>query len=146
MKRLLLALIVAGALVGIPVYAHHSFAAQYFEEQTLSIEGELVEGVNELPGQGIPLLFLEGNTLSWQFIHTFDQLAFDGQRLLFEVLRRKRMVGVNGNADKGSCDNQCKQQAFHGESLAWENRGQTAEFPFFPIRQVIRGQTYKSPN
>ncbi len=43
MRRLLLALIVAGALVGIPVYAHHSFAAQYFEEQTLSIEGELVE-------------------------------------------------------------------------------------------------------
>lgn len=43
MKRLLLALIVAGAVVGIPVYAHHSFEAQYFEEQTLSIEGELVE-------------------------------------------------------------------------------------------------------
>ncbi len=60
MKRLLLALIVAGAVVGIPVYAHHSFEAQYFEEQTLSIEGELVEGVNELPGQGVPLLEQEG--------------------------------------------------------------------------------------
>jgi len=41
-KRLLLALVVAGSL-GIPVYAHHSFAAQYFEDQTISIEGELVE-------------------------------------------------------------------------------------------------------
>ena len=43
MKRLLLALVVAGSLAGIPIYAHHSFAAQYFEDQTVSIEGTVVE-------------------------------------------------------------------------------------------------------
>lgn len=43
MKRLLLALIIAGSVIGMPAYAHHSFAAQYFEDQTMSIEGELVE-------------------------------------------------------------------------------------------------------
>ena len=42
MKRLLLILALA-AVAGIPVYAHHSFAAYYFEERTVSIQGELVE-------------------------------------------------------------------------------------------------------
>jgi hypothetical protein len=32
------------ALLGaLPAYAHHSFASYYFEDQTVSIEGELVE-------------------------------------------------------------------------------------------------------
>jgi hypothetical protein len=33
-----------GALVGVvPVYGHHAFAAYYLEDQTVSIEGDLVE-------------------------------------------------------------------------------------------------------
>jgi hypothetical protein len=38
------ALGVAGAFVGaLPVYGHHAFAIYYFEEQMISIEGEIVE-------------------------------------------------------------------------------------------------------
>src|SRR5438105_15157912 len=45
MKRTLLVLLTAGvALVaGSRVQAHHSFAATYFEDQTQSIEGNLVQ-------------------------------------------------------------------------------------------------------
>jgi len=44
MSRAMLALIVAGTLVsGIPVYAHHSFAATYFEDKSVTIEGTLVD-------------------------------------------------------------------------------------------------------
>lgn len=43
MKRLLLVLGLGLLAVGIPVYAHHSFAVHYFEEQSISIQGELVE-------------------------------------------------------------------------------------------------------
>ncbi len=42
-KRLTLMLILAACVAGIPVYAHHSFAAHYFEDQRVTIEGELVE-------------------------------------------------------------------------------------------------------
>jgi hypothetical protein len=38
------ALGVVGAFVGaLPVYGHHAFAVYYFEEQMISIEGEVVE-------------------------------------------------------------------------------------------------------
>ena len=42
MKPILLALAGAAA-VAAPAYAHHSFAASYFEEQRVTVEGSLVE-------------------------------------------------------------------------------------------------------
>jgi hypothetical protein len=46
MKRTLLFLVVAAAAVlstQVSVYAHHSFAATYFEDQTVTIKGKLVQ-------------------------------------------------------------------------------------------------------
>jgi hypothetical protein len=44
MSRAVLALIVAGTFLGaFPVYAHHSFAATYFEDKSVTIEGRLVD-------------------------------------------------------------------------------------------------------
>ena len=44
MKRRLLAVFVVAAFVsGIQLYAHHSFAATYHEDQTVKIEGTLVQ-------------------------------------------------------------------------------------------------------
>jgi hypothetical protein len=42
-RRTLFALLCAAVAAGVPASAHHSFAAHYFEEQTISIEGELVQ-------------------------------------------------------------------------------------------------------
>jgi hypothetical protein len=42
-KRTLLALLGAAVVAAVPASAHHSFAAHYLEEQTISIEGELVQ-------------------------------------------------------------------------------------------------------
>jgi len=44
MKRRLLALFVVAAFIsGIQLYAHHSFAATYHEDQTIKVEGTLVQ-------------------------------------------------------------------------------------------------------
>jgi hypothetical protein len=44
MKRLLVAAVVAWICVlGAQIYAHHSFAATYIEDKTVTIEGELVQ-------------------------------------------------------------------------------------------------------
>ena len=45
MKRgMALGMVLATAtVIGIPAYAHHSFSAHYFEEQTMSIAGELTQ-------------------------------------------------------------------------------------------------------
>ena len=42
-KRTLLPGIIGLIMTGIPVYAHHSFAAEYLESQSMSIEGDVRE-------------------------------------------------------------------------------------------------------
>lgn len=43
MKRTLLVVLFGVAAAGTPASAHHSFAASYFEDQSVSLEGELVQ-------------------------------------------------------------------------------------------------------
>jgi hypothetical protein len=44
MKRTAFVLLVAGAfMASIPAFAHHSFAATYFEDKTITVEGKLVQ-------------------------------------------------------------------------------------------------------
>jgi hypothetical protein len=70
MKRLLVVVLVAGACsLGSQAYAHHSFAATYLEDQTVTIEGELVQ-------------FLFRNPHS--FVHVLVRLK-DGQQVRYAV-------------------------------------------------------------
>src|ERR1700684_3181994 len=44
MKHAVAALLISGVLLaGVPAFAHHSFAATYFEDKTEKIEGDLVQ-------------------------------------------------------------------------------------------------------
>jgi len=44
MKRAALALLLGGAfMAAVPAFAHHSFAATYFEDKTITVEGKLVQ-------------------------------------------------------------------------------------------------------
>ena len=43
MKRVVLTLFLGAIVAAVPASAHHSFAAVYFEDQKVSVEGELVE-------------------------------------------------------------------------------------------------------
>ena len=43
MTRTWLILAVAALVGALPAYGHHSFAASYLEDQTISVEGELIE-------------------------------------------------------------------------------------------------------
>ena len=43
MTRVLLVLCAGAAAAGAPLFAHHSFAAYYFEEQSVTITGDVVE-------------------------------------------------------------------------------------------------------
>ena len=43
MTRTLLILALGGVVGSVPAYGHHSFAAYYHEDQTVSVEGQVVE-------------------------------------------------------------------------------------------------------
>jgi thiamine monophosphate kinase len=56
MKRLSLAILASAALFAVPTYAHHSFAATYFENQKVSIEGDLVQFMFRNPHSFVTVL------------------------------------------------------------------------------------------
>lgn len=43
MTRTLFTLVIGTILAGMPAYAHHSFAGYYFEDQSITIQGEVAE-------------------------------------------------------------------------------------------------------
>src|SRR5262245_14645905 len=43
MRTRLFALLVGVAAIGAPLFAHHSFPAHYFEQQSVRVEGDIVE-------------------------------------------------------------------------------------------------------
>lgn len=59
-------MIVAGAMVA-PAYAHHSFAATYFEDKSLTIEGKLVDFDFRNPHSFVTVEVPdgEGNAITW---------------------------------------------------------------------------------
>jgi hypothetical protein len=67
MKRLLLGLILVALVVGVPAYAHHSFAAHYFEDQIVSIEGELTQFEYRSPHAWVHVRVKDANGVVQQF-------------------------------------------------------------------------------
>jgi hypothetical protein len=56
-----LGLLGLGAAAGsIPAYGHHSFAAYYFEDQSISVEGELVEFEYRSPHAWVHIMAQDG--------------------------------------------------------------------------------------
>lgn len=67
MNRVVLALIVAGIFTSAPAWAHHSFAATYFEDKSLTIEGKLVDFDFRNPHSLVTVEIPDGqgNTNTW---------------------------------------------------------------------------------
>ena len=59
MKHVLAAVLVGLCLTGARMYAHHSFAAAYFEDQSVTIEGELVQFLFRNPHSFVHVLVKE---------------------------------------------------------------------------------------
>ena len=62
MRRFLVMLIAAGtAIMGAQAYAHHSFAATYLEDQTVTIEGEMVQFLFRNPHSFVHIMVKEND-------------------------------------------------------------------------------------
>ncbi len=62
MKHIFVALFIAGVLVlGVPASAHHSFAATYVEDKTVTIEGDIVQFLYRNPHSFVQVEVKEPN-------------------------------------------------------------------------------------
>ena len=122
MKRSPILLLLAGALLcGGRVYAHHSFAATYLENQQLSIEGQLVQFVYRNPHTLIQIMAPDANrqmqrwTVEWEGRGQLDHEGVTGM-----TLKAGDRVIITGNPGKNAADHWLRAQTIVRPRDGWK--------------------------
>ncbi len=97
MTRTLVA-VAAAALIGAPAYGHHSFPAYYFEEQTIALEGDVVEFDYRAPHAWVYLTAMDAKGQLQRFAAEWsnpNRLTRDG--ITKDTLKAGDRVIINGS-------------------------------------------------
>lgn len=134
MKRTLLFLAIAAATVvatQVKVYAHHSFAATYFEDKTVTIDGKLVQFLYRNPHSFVHVEAPDdkGAMQTWAVEWgAGGQLSRDG--VTRESLKPGDHVVITGNPGRDPADHRIRMQSI--------TRPATANAPEFNWKGVVR--------
>ena len=110
MKRLTFTLlVVAAALAAVPVAAHHSFAASYMEERTVTVEGELVQFMFRNPHSFVHLMVREKDGTQVRYAVEWggaNQLGVQG--VTRESLKVGDRVVITGTPGRNASDHRIR--------------------------------------
>ena len=121
MKRTCLALALAVLVTQAPVYGHHSFAGQYFEEQSVSIDGTLVEFAYRNPHAWVHLIAKDENgelqkfSAEWSNPNRLKQ-----QGLTAESLKPGDQVVITGSPGRNAADRRLHLRTIERPADGWK--------------------------
>jgi hypothetical protein len=122
--KLLVLLFAATFLGGVRVYAHHSFAATYFEDKTVTVEGKLVQFLYRNPHSFVHVEAPDdkGEMQTWAIEWGGGgQLSRDG--VTRETLKPGDQVIVKGNPGRNPDDHRVRMQSITRPSDGWTWKG-----------------------
>jgi Family of unknown function (DUF6152) len=126
MKRKLLFLLMAAAFIfAAAAYAHHSFAATYFEDQTVTVEGKLVQFLFRNPHSFVHLEAPDdkGEVQTWAVEWGGGgQLSRDG--ISRDTLKPGDHVIVTGNPGRNPADHRIRMRSISRPSDGWKWSGE----------------------
>jgi len=122
MKRYLVVLLVAtAALVGARAYAHHSFAATYLEDQTVTIEGELVQFLFRNPHSFVHVMVKEKDGSMVRYAVEWGGAgALAGQGVTRDSLKPGDKVVITGNPGRNPEDHRLRMRTIARPSDGWK--------------------------
>jgi exonuclease VII large subunit len=123
MKRLLLTIALTAAVI-IPAYAHHSFAAEYLENQTISIEGELSEFEYKNPHAWVYVMAKDSSGQTQRFAAEWANTnRLKAQGVLKDTLKPGDHVIITGSPGRNVDDHKIhlKQIERPGDGWKWGN-------------------------
>jgi len=125
MTRKVLFLLMAAAFVFAAVaYAHHSFAATYFEDQTTTVEGKLVQFLFRNPHSFVHVEAPDdkGKVQTWAIEWGGGgQLSRDG--VSRDTLKPGDHVIVSGNPGRNPADHRIRMRSISRPSDGWKWSG-----------------------
>jgi hypothetical protein len=111
----------AVASATVPAYAHHSFAATYFEDKTESVEGELVQFLFRNPHSFVHVEGKDplGNTVRYA-VEWGAGLQLNRQGVTRETLKPGDHVIITGNPGRNPEDHRLRMRTITRPSDGWK--------------------------
>ena len=121
MKHFVFALAVAAFVAGIPLYAHHSFAAYYFEQQSISIEGELVDFEYQSPHAWVHVMVKdEKGQLNKYSAEWGNPNRLSRQKITKETLKKGDYVIITGSPGRNPEDRKVHLKGIQRPADGWK--------------------------
>lgn len=110
MKRLVVVLLVAGSCaLGTAAYAHHSFAATYLEDQSVTIEGELVQFLFRNPHSFVHVMVKDKSGQLVRYAVEWGGAGqLGGQGVTRETLKPGDVVVISGAPGRNPADHRVR--------------------------------------
>ncbi|MBI4486561.1 MAG: hypothetical protein HY655_11175 [Acidobacteria bacterium] len=110
MKRLLVVLLaVAASVAGTRAYAHHSFAATYLQDQSVTIEGELVQFLIRNPHSFVHVTVTEKDGMKTPYVVEWGAATqLTSQGVTPQTLRPGDIVVVTGSPGRNPADHRIR--------------------------------------
>ena len=126
MKRYLVVLLVAGAFVArAQAYAHHSFAATYLEDQSVTIEGELVQFLFRNPHSFVHVMVKEKDGSQVRYAVEWGGAGqLGGQGVTRETLKPGDLVVISGSPGRNPADHRVRMVSLRRpkDGFGWGQR------------------------
>ena len=126
MRRYLVVLLVAAAaFVGAQAYAHHSFAATYLEDQSVTVEGELVQFLFRNPHSFVHLNVKEKDGKLIRYAVEWGGAGqLGGQGVTRETLKIGDHVIITGSPGRNPKDHRVRMVTLHRpkDGFGWGRR------------------------
>ena len=121
MKLKLIVLLIAVAFVsGVRLYAHHSFAATYFEDKTQTVEGTLVQFLFRNPHSFVHVSVTEKDgTMVRYAIEWGGAAQLGGQGVTRETLKLGDRLIISGNPGRNPADHRVRLLSFKRPKDGW---------------------------
>jgi hypothetical protein len=120
MKRLLIPTMLASVLVaGAQVWAHHSFAATYLEDQSVTIEGEIVQFLLRNPHSFVHVMVKQPDGTTTRFVVEWGSPAQLSGRVSRDTLKPGDHVVISGNPGRNAGDHRVRLLTFKRPKDGW---------------------------
>lgn len=120
MKRYLITALTIGVLAGASqALAHHSFAATYLEDQSVTIEGELVQFLLRNPHSFVHVMVQQPDGTKARYVVEWGSPAQLSGRVSRDTLKPGDYVVITGNPGRNAADHRVRLLTFKRPKDGW---------------------------
>lgn len=120
MKRyLVLAVAVVSLAAGARAFAHHSFAATYLEDQSITIEGQLVQFLLRNPHSFVHVMVKEPDGTTARYVVEWGSPSQLAGRVSRDTLKPGDHVIISGNPGRNPADHRVRLLTFKRPKDGW---------------------------